>query len=466
MFFNYTLRNIISRKSSYVIVLFIVFTVTLFVLINSLFDSTEKGLKQNYTRSFTGDFYIRPEADFSLSLFGDETPMTGELSSIPVLSDHGKICEMLEEKIPGVRYVSQVSGTALVEFENVRYPVSIFGINGKDYVDLMPSIKIERGEAFNENERGIMLSEYHAGLLGCDVGDVVQFSVASGLSARIRAARVTAIYSYPIQNSILNKMILCDYVTVSSLMDLGTGQTGEAIGSNESDLLDDDFDMDSLFSDSSDSIGSVITEESSVEEIEQNNECLWNFIVCRIPENKSVRSGVSELNSWFSQNGIKAEAKTWRDGAGSNAVYLFWMREIFNVGVIVVLLAGFIIINNTLIINVFNRTKEIGTLRAEGASRFYICGQCMLETMILTFVAGVLGCICGSVLSVVISGCNVSITNSFLVELFGTSTLYIGTSLKVMGQAMIFSLVLGILGWIYPVRVALSINPVQAMQGE
>lgn len=466
MLFHYTLRNIISRKSSYVIVLFIVFTVTLLVLINSLFDSTEKGLQQNYTRSFTGDFYIRPETDFALSLFGDETPMTGSLSSIPVLEDHKKICDGLEEKMPGVRYVSQVSGTAMVEFENVRYPVSVFGINGKDYAGLMPSIKIEKGEAFGENERGIMLSEYHAGILGCDVGDVVQFSVASGLSARIRAARVTAIYSYPMQNSILNKMILTDYVTVSSLMGLGVEEISENIDSNESDLLDDDFDMDSLFSDSSDSIGSVITEDSSDQAIEKTDEKLWNFVVCTVPENQSARSAVSELNSWFSRNGIKAEAKTWRDAAGSNAVYLFWMREIFNVGIIVVLLAGFIIINNTLVINVFNRTKEIGTLRAEGASRFYICGQCMLETMILTFVAGVLGCLSGTVLSVLISECNVSISNNFLVELFGMKTLYIEPNLKVMGQAMIFSVVLGILGWIYPVKVALSINPVQAMQGE
>ena len=44
MLFYLAFKNIVSRKSSFVIVLFIAFAVMLMAVINSVFDSTENGI--------------------------------------------------------------------------------------------------------------------------------------------------------------------------------------------------------------------------------------------------------------------------------------------------------------------------------------------------------------------------------------------------------------------------------------
>ena len=59
------------------IVIFIAFSVSLLVLSNAVFDSTERGVEKVFRSGFTGDFMIRPVSDRPCSLLGDETPIVG-----------------------------------------------------------------------------------------------------------------------------------------------------------------------------------------------------------------------------------------------------------------------------------------------------------------------------------------------------------------------------------------------------
>ena len=91
MLFYLAFKNIVSRKSSFVIVLFIAFAVMLMAVINSVFDSTENGIEKVFSKSFTGDLAIFPKSDIPLSLFGDETPVTGTLTKINTLVPFNEI---------------------------------------------------------------------------------------------------------------------------------------------------------------------------------------------------------------------------------------------------------------------------------------------------------------------------------------------------------------------------------------
>ena len=88
MFLRLAFKNVISRKSSFIIVLFISFAIMLLVVTNAVFDSTENGVKQSFVNSFTGDIAIRPLSKSPLSLFGDETPVTGTLTKNECLVPH------------------------------------------------------------------------------------------------------------------------------------------------------------------------------------------------------------------------------------------------------------------------------------------------------------------------------------------------------------------------------------------
>ena len=141
------------------------------------------------------------------------------------------------------------------------------------------------------------------------------------------------------------------------------------------------------------------------------------------------------------------------------------MRIILNIGIAIVLCAGFIIVNNTLVINVLDRTQEIGTLRAIGTKKRYISVECMIETFILTLTGGVIGVLFGNWICHLITKANIVLNNSFLVQLFGSDALNIFVTGGNVFKMFLLVVMLGIIGWIYPVITAMKVSPVVAMQG-
>ena len=141
------------------------------------------------------------------------------------------------------------------------------------------------------------------------------------------------------------------------------------------------------------------------------------------------------------------------------------MRKIFNIGIIIVLAAGFIIVNNTLVINILDRTREIGTLRAIGAKKRFISLQCMTENLILTITSGILGVIAGNICTHFINKAHIVLHNSFLVQLFGADAITVYVTGGNVFKLFILVLALALLGWIYPVINALKVSPVDAITG-
>ena len=177
---------------------------------------------------------------------------------------------------------------------------------------------------------------------------------------------------------------------------------------------------------------------------------------------KRIMKKVSRL---FRRNGWPVQVADWRHAAGSTALYLFWMRKIFNIGIIIVLAAGFIIVNNTLVINILDRTREIGTLRAIGAKKRFISLQCMTENLIMTITSGIIGVIAGNVCTHFINKAHIVLHNSFLVQLFGAEAISVHVTSGNVLKLFILVLALALLGWIYPVINALKVSPVDAISG-
>ncbi|MCQ2981828.1 MAG: FtsX-like permease family protein [Treponemataceae bacterium] len=479
MLFQLAFKNIMSRKSSIVIIIFIAISLTLMTVINAVFESTEHGVETVYTKSFTGDLVIRYDNNQPLSLFGDETPMTGYLTTIPTLVPFSEVQSVISAYSAVESVVPQVTIQTAIECGDERDVLYAFGVPGQSYLAAMPSISIIEGTPFGDNERGAMLSTGTARSLHAQVGDEIQFIVQDGISARIRAVPVTAIYEYAVANSVLEKMVLVDSFTVRSLAGMtGTSISNEQISEEKTDLLDGDFDLDDLFGEAEDmdaffidnadeSLPAADVTESVPEysPADFSESTTWNYLLVRLHDSDDASSVIRSLNRQFRKNSWPVEATNWRNAAGSTALYLYWIRLIFNIGVIVILAAGFIIINNTLVVGVLNRTQEIGTLRAEGASRLFISLQCMIETFTLTVSAGVLACILGFIVSAAVSRAGITFDNSFLIQLFGADTLNFAPTWSTIGSTLGMSIILGLVGWIYPVRTALRVSPVQAMQG-
>ncbi|MDE6067657.1 MAG: ABC transporter permease, partial [Treponemataceae bacterium] len=211
---KFAFKNIISRKSSIVIVLFVAFSIAILVMANAVFDGTRSGVEKTFSDNFTGDVVIRPRAQFPMSLFGDETPITGEFSELPQLIPYLDIFEYVQKSPFVEKAVPQITGQAVLRVNDKNVAGYFFGVEGDSYVKLMEGIKIVEGEPFSSDEDALMLSENIVAQINekcgvrVKVGDQIQMASFTGTSYALRAARLAAIYEYSVHNDLQDKIIL------------------------------------------------------------------------------------------------------------------------------------------------------------------------------------------------------------------------------------------------------------------
>jgi ABC-type antimicrobial peptide transport system permease subunit len=119
------------------------------------------------------------------------------------------------------------------------------------------------------------------------------------------------------------------------------------------------------------------------------------------------------------------------------------------------ILIGGIGIMNAMLMSVFERTREIGTLRALGWRRRRVLGMIVRESLVLSFFSGLVGIALGMGLG-------------RLIELEPTMGPFLKSSYSVtlFVQAMAVALVLGAIGALYPAWRAANLSPIEALRYE
>ena len=477
------LKNVISRKSSLVIILFISFAIALLFVSNAVFDGTDHGLERTFINSFTGNIVLRPKVDFPLSLFGDETPVTGSLSEIPTLIPYAKIRD-LASATDGIKaVVPQVTGFAAMNVNDTRVPVSLFGVPGEKYAGAMSSITITGGRAFADGEAGLMLSEEALERINNDtganlgIGSEVQIIAGDGVSFSIRSVPLTGVYTYDSQNPTLSKIALVSPQTLRDLVGMQDFSDTAEIQESQINLIEENSSIDDLFGDASDfdgkeaeggpefSLASSPSPEASSEKTASSSESsVWSYLICMTDGSVSDKKLIKMLNKAFRENEWAVQAVNWRDAAGGSVYISFYLRIIFNIGIVLILLTGFIVVNNTLTVSSISRIGETGTIRALGAKRGFVIKEFLCETSLLTVTSGIIGCILGCFFALLLQKAQIGISNTYLMQLFGGKTLTFAITASNAIQNLVLSLVLAVVGCVYPVRVALKATPVEAMR--
>jgi putative ABC transport system permease protein len=125
---------------------------------------------------------------------------------------------------------------------------------------------------------------------------------------------------------------------------------------------------------------------------------------------------------------------------------------------IATIIAGVIGIGNILLISVKERTKELGIRRALGATPGEVRAQIILESVFLTFIAGVLGIVLGAF---VLSG-----INSATVDLTDFPYTNPTVPISFVLGALVIMVTLGTLIGLIPAQRAVSIKPIDALREE
>ncbi len=119
------------------------------------------------------------------------------------------------------------------------------------------------------------------------------------------------------------------------------------------------------------------------------------------------------------------------------------------------ILVGGVGMMNAMLMSVYERTREIGTLRALGWRRRRVVGMILRESLLLSFLSGLMGIGLGIGL-----GTLIGFEPSMGGFLQGSYTW------GLVGQAMMIALILGGVGALYPAWHASSLSPIEALRYE
>ena len=457
----------------------------------------------------------------------EQTPVIPEFNEInDYLTGNPRITTTTTQ-ISGFGFM-RVEDDRIDGLENSAFTV-LFGIDPASYREMFDNLQLIEGTYLEPGTEGVMLSTdrvedlQKAALRGLEdagieeeeyeihAGDSIR--VVSGLSQglpRIRVVPLIGIYEMTgISEGVGAELIsYIDPQTLRALLGLSLGASSEIeLDYEQTELLDrveagrgdsledeffsadpfgDDLFGEELFGDSviAEATGEVVdfenldgmlaagdatseTEEALVEvEAEIDAGTTWHYFLARVENPRRTDQVVEELNEWFISRGISAQAGNWEMAAGPFATTADVIRTVFNIAILIIGIVAVIIIMNTMVLSVMERTSEIGTMRALGAQRGFVWRMFMVETLVITSLFGLIGVATGLGIIGILHLIGVPATNTFLTILFaGPELKPVASAISVLGSLVIVS-VIGILAHLYPVSVALKIQPIKAIQTE
>lgn len=122
---------------------------------------------------------------------------------------------------------------------------------------------------------------------------------------------------------------------------------------------------------------------------------------------------------------------------------------------LIALLVGAIGTLNTMGMSVFERTKEIGVLRAVGWKKKRVMTMILIESITMSLLGGFIGCVLGKFFLLALS--RYALTSTFVSG---------DIPLSVFGEAFLVAIGLGIIGGAYPAYRGANLSPIEALRYE
>jgi len=295
----------------------------------------------------------------------------------------------------------------------------------------------------------------------------------SAIGFKIREVPLVGIFGYKNPGEFMNEIVIIDPQTVRVLNSIQVASTANE-GAEENFIGLSLSDLDDLFTETFTANTEVDGTEFSVDllhsflneaKMEEGNKEIggdWNFIILRLKKGISTTAFISSLNKKIGSYGVTAV--NWRISSGSSAIIPLLIQVLFNSGIFLVGVASVIAVINILLLSVFRRVREIGTLRAIGASDSYI--RCLIysENLLIAIVAGFIGVLGGFVFSKWVNTLNFHISNNLLVSVMGGQLLQLELLPHVTVISLFIAILLGFVASVYPVETAVRIAPEAAVR--
>ncbi len=500
------LRNLKEHKSKTLIIsMFILFGVAIVIMGNSFLESVNRGLEKDFRANVTGDLAISviPEKGTTIDVFGvNSTNISTEVPQIPALADLEKIEKILAET-DGIKKQSKLISAQVILAKDTEVDFSVMQDDDKDlglmdlpismlfagetgsFWELFPDLKMIEGHYPTPGSNEIIVDtrvmEGFTKTWSKDlkVGDVVLLASMGGV---IREAKVVGIFKPANEYSAMFQSVYCEPGLARSFAELTyansfSQELPDSVDLSISEMSEDDFfgGDDDMFGDIEDDTSilgstadfdSILGDTSLRDELNKTDDGAWQFVLAKLDNPHADKKIVAALNKRFKEEGLNALAMDWKKAAYSYSGTVEGIGFIFNLLIIILAIVVFIIIMNTMVVSVIERTSEIGTMRAIGAEKKFVKKLFYSEAVILTSLSAFAGIIFAFICMLIFNSFNIAITNSIAKMILGGGLLHFSPTPKIIIVTILVALIGSIISNRYPVKSALKITPIKALSKE
>lgn len=420
--------------------------------------------KDSIIRNFTGDFIVYSAAARDLpSPFAFNTPL-------PAIRNHEEIDAAIAALDGLESYTFYTQNYAILQAERdgkkVDLPFIFYAIDPRSFRQVFDNFKIESGEFLQYNEtdsgagRGVLLSDFQLAQYKKNYGislaplDSVKLLALTESGVNTVASTVVGVFSPRHYASVFNYINLMDENTYASLFNYAGVQS-----------LPDDFNAALADASSGDEAIFGLADSASlssldVSSLEGTILSGYTMVAVRMKDRSHVASAIDRL---LGDTNLGVKVAQWDEASGFYSKISLALQAFIFGATGLVFLVVVMIFMNTLIINVLERTSEIGTMRALGASKGFVRLLLIAETLILNVPFSILGMIVAFLLFALTKGSGFPLPETISQFLIGGGPLrLVGTPIPFL-LAFFSVLVISVIATIYPVSVASSITPQAAM---
>lgn len=478
------LRNVLRnlRRLAPMIAIIVLVFIALIVG-NGVLQATGDALYDIYASLVAGDITVSPNAEQNFTIFGSDQLLVGQYLIPPTIVGFQELEETVSRWPEVSGTAGLVSSAARVEIGGRQANHTVFGVDFDSYSELFGELDLAAGSFPESGEPGILVQEEWGEAV---IGEEALLATASERSFTLRVVPVTGVFRYPVEEELLDRVVLVDAPTARALNGYLYGsEVDETVSDEDRQYLESD--VEDLFGSASESgsaestdatDGGAVNLESLLGSAEQTDpkeardvalesrqtlSGAWNFLLVRLKD----PSTQPEVMRRLERSGYTEEAgyllRDWRSSVGGTAQLVWYLRLMFNVGLLFVSFGAVIIATNALVLSVLERTGEIGTFRALGASRIRVGVMIGVETLLVVLAAAIIGILLGWLGTMLISRAGIVIDNQYIRILFGGEPLRGSVTLELILQHLGAAAILTAITTLYPLKRALSIQPVEAI---
>lgn len=486
--FSISLRNLIQHRAKTIIIgTLITIAIALGLVGNTVLDSAQRSLKRTFTANFTGDVLVLPKA-VEGGIFGAQASEESSMSGppiIPMMKDYEKVHDVVSARTEVAEITSQISAYVIFNLQDDGISFGLtFGIEPQDYFRAFDNVEVLQGRRLQTGEAGIMMHEKVLAMIKKEngvelkLGDALQLNNFGEAGFKIREVPIVGIFKFRAGNERAIEFMQPNFVDVNTLRALkGKAilsaediQFSDSVKSSISASADDFFGEDTVSApikvetkalDLNNLLGGS-TAKARVDQVSLETGA-WNFLLLKVKPGVSEDQLVTQLNEQFQAAGLEVKAQTWFPSAQPDSGVFWAMSVVFNVIIWLIAIVSVIIIMNTLVAAVMERTPEIGTMRALGAQKGFIRGLFITETLTITAVFGALGMVLGFLLILVLNLTGIAAPNDFMKLIFGGPLLRPDVTFSQISTALSIIIFIALVSWILPVRMALKVSPLKAI---